>query len=234
MKPEYNDQSELAAALFHMLGAAVPYSRKDEGKARELFEALPTKERRLMKVISLCGTPETPRQFYLLAKACSWLGADYRMETIRWASAYLDSDGWDALPHQIVIENGILISQAAMCRAEIYDILAQAQDEEGRYEAALANFSEAYRLEPYNALNAIKMADVILQCRSRKEALNFLIQQKSSRYYHPIHYQDAQGGRFTNDTFQQLLNAHILKLEHAEKEEHALPAAQNTIKKPEA
>ena len=234
MKLESNDQSDLAAALFHLLGAAVPYSDRDEEKARELYETLPTKEKRLQKVISLCGTPETPRQYYLLAKAYSWLGADHRKEAIRWASAYLDSDGWDALPDRIVSEDGILVSQAAMHRAELYDILAQAQDEEGRHEAALANFSEAYRLEPYNALNAIKMADVIAQHRSRQEALNFLIQQKSSRYYRPIHYQDAQGGRFTNDTFQRLLDAHILKLEHAEKEGHAPAGAQNQIKEPEA
>lgn len=216
MEASYPDQSSLAAALFHEMGAAVPYSYELEEKAKELYQALPTEEKRLLKIISLCGEPSTPKQLYLAAKAYSWLGSQYRTQTVQYASAYLDTSGWQELPHKNLMEHGIMISQEAMCRAEITGALAQAQDGLGQYEAALSNYMGAYRLEPYNAMHVIKAADVVAKSRTRKEALNFLRQQRASGYYKPLKYKDAQGSVGYNDTFQQLIDAHILKLEQAD------------------
>jgi hypothetical protein len=72
---------------------------------------------------------------------------------------------------------------------------------------------EAYHLEPYNALYAVKAADVIAKSRSREEAVNFLHNQKSSAYYLPTKYIDPQGNHCRNDTFRQLIDSHMLKLQ---------------------
>lgn len=210
------DQSDLAAALFCTMGGSMPHRHEYEEQARELAASLPSKEKRLLKVVSLCGSPlKTPKQLYIVEKAYSWLGADYRKEIIQYSTMYLNTDGWRELPHATISEDGIMVNQAARARASVYADLAQAQEGEGHYEAALSNFMEAYRLEPYNAMYAIKAADVIAESRTREEALNFLNQQKHSRYYQPVKYTDLRGGRGRNDTFQQLLNAHILKMQEA-------------------
>ena len=213
---QWNDRSGLAAALFHLLDPSVPCRRGDEEKAAELFASLETDRKRLLKILSLCEEPSTPKELYLAAKAGSWLGNSHAEETVRYASAYLETPGWIELPYHMVSENGILVSQGDRCRAQVFEELAQAQEHLHRYEAALSNFAEAYRLEPYNAMNAIKMADVVVKSRSRLEALNFLNQQKFSRYYQPVEYTDAQGMRHRNDTFRQVLDSHILKIRSAE------------------
>jgi len=213
MPSEYGDNSDLAAALFYTLGAAIPHNHLLEDEAKRLSSTILNNEKRLLKVIELCGAPKTPRQLYIIAKAYSWLGANYRKETIRFSSQYLDSDGWSDLPHNVVTENGIVINQASACRANVFVDLAQAQEGESNCEAALMNYMEAYRLEPYNPMNAVKAADVIAKSRSREEAVNFLHNQKSSSYYLPIKYLDLQGSRCRNDTFQQLIDSHMLKLE---------------------
>lgn len=213
MSNAYGDHSDLAAALFYTMGASIPHDSRLEEEARKLLLSIPNQEKCLLKVIELCGTPETPKQLYILTKAYSWLGAKYRKETIRFSSQYLNSDGWGDLPHSVRTEDGISVSQSASCRASVFIDLAQAQEGEGDYEAALMNYLEAYRLEPYNAMDAIKAADVIAKSRSRKEAVDFLRNQKSSGYYLPIKYLDPQGNRCRNDTFKELLDSHLRKLE---------------------
>lgn len=207
------DHSDLAASLFFAMGAPVPHDPRFEDEAKALSSTIPNKEKYLLKVVELCGTPVTPKQLYIAAKAYSWLGASYRKETIRFSSQYLISDGWSDLPHNTVTEDGITINQTAACRASVLIDLAQAQEGEGNYEAALINYMEAYRLEPYRAMYAIKAADVIAKSRGRGEAIQFLRNQKSSAYYLPVKYIDLQGNRCRNDTFKQLIDAHMLKLE---------------------
>ena len=204
---------DLAAALFYTMGFQVPHRFDREEEARRLAESIPNKEKRLLKVVSLCGVINTPREYYLALKAYSWLGAEYREEVARYAVAYLNTPGWSELPHSTVTENGILVDQRATVRASVLVDLAQAQDAGGKHEAAVSNFMEAYRLEPYNAMHVIKAADIIERTRGREEALQFLLQQKSgSSYYTPVKYKDGAGNVCRNDTFKRLLDAHIRKL----------------------
>lgn len=207
------DDFDLAAALFYTLGGTIPHNQLLEDEAQKLSSAISDRKKCLLKVIELCNTPTTPKQLYLVTKAYSWLGAKYHKETLHFAKLYLDSDGWSELPHRTIRENGITINLASSNRASIFINLAQAQEGEGNYEAALANYAEAYRLEPYNAMNAIKAADVIFKSRSKQEALNYLHNQEFSKYYAPIKYVDFQGNQCRNDIFQQLIKVHILKLE---------------------
>lgn len=213
MPNAYGDNSDLAAALFSTLGAAIPHDSLLEAQARKLSSTIANNKKRLLEVVELCGNPITPKQLYLVAKAYSWLGANYHKETIRYSSQYLQSGGWKDLPHNVVTENGIAINQTSAYRASVFLDLAQAQEGEGAFEDALLNYMEAYHLEPYNAMYAVKAADVIAKSRSREEAVRFLQNQKSSAYYLPTKYIDPQGNHCRNDTFRQILDSHMLKLQ---------------------
>ena len=195
-------QTELAAALFDLVGGPVPHPYEQEEEARALSKQLGDRSKVLLKVIELCKTPTTPEQLYLTARAYSFLGGPYAEETERYATAYLSTDGWKGLPQRTVEEEGILINQAAANRACIVSDLAAAEEHLGKY-----------RLEPSQAMYAIKAADGMTQRGRKEEALAFLRQQKKSRYYTPVDRPGRWGAAGRNATFQELLNAHILKLE---------------------
>ncbi len=213
MSENRQNRPDLAAALFCTLGASMPHPYESEKEAQELAAKLPEKGKRLLKIIELCAPYDTPEKLYITAKAYSWLGTQYRKKTIEYSTKYLETEGWKELPHSALEEDGIMVSQASRVRASVYADLAQAQQEEKNYSAALNHFLEAYRLEPYNAMYAIKAADILVETHGKQEAVDFLNRQKLSRYYTPVKYLDLRGARKTNDTFQRVLDAHILKLE---------------------
>lgn len=204
---------DLAAALFSLLGESLPYRSSLTDEANRLKDEIKDREKLLLKVVELCGDLKTPKQLYLAEKAYSWLGKKYYSQVIQYAGQYLHTEGWDELLGRTKEENGISINYAAAQRASVLMDLAKAQEGEERLESALFNFMEAYRLEPYSAMDAIKAADVIAKLHGKEEALMFLIQQRKSKYYDPVRYTDSQGRVRRNDVFKQLLDAHILKLQ---------------------
>lgn len=215
MESAVNSRTDLAAALFRLIGASIPVNYAEEEEAQRLYAELKNDHERLSKVISLCGTPKTPQALYIAATASSWLGGNDEL-TAKYAQQYLETSGWDRLSYGTMIQDGVTISRWAKSRAEMYMILAQAQENLGKHEAALTNFAEAYRLEPYDAMYAVKMAGVIETARSRKEALQFLKQQTLTVHYRPLHYKDENGNHGSNQTFRQIIDSHILRLESKE------------------
>lgn len=201
-----------AAALYWALGGNIPHQAEREKEALETVRQAPDREKVLLRAAALCGSGDDPARRYLLAKIYSWLGAPYARETIRWASAYLSGEPWKLLPRQTVRLEGILVSQESAVRASLFADMAQAQTLLGESGPALSNYSEAFRLEPYNAMYPVKIADVLAATRGLDEALNYLKNQKASAYYKPVSYMDVRGGRKSNDTFRQLLDSHIRKL----------------------
>ena len=208
-----NNQTELAAALFYVAGGAVPHKYELEVEAKSLAAKLGGRAQILLIVVELCGKPETPRQLYLVTRTYSFLGNRYARETEKYAAAYLVTEGWQELPRKTIGEDGIPVNGAAASRASIVLDLAAAEENLGKLDAAVSHYLEAYRLEPYRAMYAIKAADGMVKQGRKEEALTFLRQQKENSYYTPVKYRDGQGNLRRNDTFRELLNAHILKLE---------------------
>ncbi|NLJ31191.1 MAG: hypothetical protein GX424_06280 [Clostridiales bacterium] len=203
---------DLAAALFYLLGKSVPHRSSLEEEAQKIWDQCGgDKNKILHKIVELCGDAETPKQKYLVAEAYSWLGKDYDKQTIAAAGDYLRTAGWNEFFRRSVQEDGITVDTAAAQRASVLIDLARAQEDLGRLQAALFNYTEAYRLEPYRAMYVIKAAGVVEKMNGREEALQFLEAQKKSKYYEPVRYTDAQGSVRSNDLFQQLLDAQILK-----------------------
>lgn len=212
MKPYEETDDDLAAALFYILGKPVPHRTSLEETARRIWEKSGNREEILHKIIALCGSAETPKQKYLVAKAYSWLGKDYDEEMIAAANDYLHTSGWSELSGKQVEQDGISVNQGTVQHSSILLDLARAQEGMGHLNAALFNFMEAYRMEPYRAMYVIKAADVVMKLHGKEEALTFLEEQKKSKYYEPVRYTDAQGNVRHNDLFKQLLDAQILKL----------------------
>lgn len=203
---------DLAAALFYILGESVPHPVSLEKEAMLLRDKIVVREKLYLKVVELCKPQETPKQMYLTEKAYSWLGKKYYEKAIYYANEYLHTQGWSELPYGTKKEDGIEINYGAALRASVLVDLAKAQQGIGHFDSALFNFMEAYRLEPYSAMDAIKVADVIMKLHGREDALLFLEQQKKSRFYIPLKYTDSQGNTRYNDVYKRLLDAHVFKL----------------------
>lgn len=210
------DRVDLAAALFNALGTSVPHKKEWEPKAQELTAQMKSRESALKKVVELCQEPETPRELYLSARACSHLGGAYTEKAVSYATQYLYTPGWEELPQRVVQEEGVLVDHWAASRAEIFMDLSTAQAARGQLQAALDNCREAYRLQPYNAMYPGKAAGLLCRMGHIQEALDYLHAQERSRYYPPVKYHDSQGNVRINDTFRQMIQAEIRKLEAAE------------------
>lgn len=223
MPKENESDPDLAVALFSRLGARIPYDGAREGEAEELIRKDGDREKTLLRIAELCGEPSSPQELYLAALAYSWLGKNYCAQAARYANEYLHTPGWEALPSEIREEDGIVVNYAMSQRAAVLVNLANALEGLGYGEKALFQFMEAYRLEPHNAMNAIRAADLLRELRGKKEALDYLRLQKMSAYYEPSVYRDRFGEVRRNDLFQRLLDAAILKLNGDVKERRPLP-----------
>lgn len=200
---------EFAAALLSTAGISVEHNKSLDRKAEDMKNSLGGREELLRKVIGLCGLPETPKQYYICTKAYSLLGNSYKV--IKYARAYLDDSGGDLFDNTFVDEDGITVNRGEAKRAGVMMDLASSLEKTGNLNDAYYYFSEVYRLQPYNAMAAIKCADVLVKLRSKKEALDFLLEQKIGGYYEPVMYTDALGRKRKNDLFKRLIDAHILK-----------------------
>ena len=205
--------ADLAAALFSLLGEPVPHNPRREAEAAVCRKRAGSDEEALRLVLDLCGEPATPRETYLCEKACSWLGEDYRRRLIRYAEAYLDSAGWDALPAGALEERGLRIDQADRIRAKILAELAGALGAERRYEEAESRYRQAFRLEPYHAAYAASAAAMLVRLGRDGEALDFLLNQKKCFYYRPAAYRDFSGAKKRNDDFRITIDLVLAKLE---------------------
>lgn len=212
MRNENEKDPDLAAALFAQLGAQVPHDVSREGEAEELIQRDGELEKSLLRIAKLCKEPSSPRELYLTALAYSWLGKNYCAKAARYAEEYLHTPGWEELPSEIREEDGIVVNYAASQRAAVIVNLANALEGLGYGEKALLQFMEAYRLEPYNAMNAVRAADLLHRLRGKKEAFDYLCRQKLNPYYEPAVYTDRFGETRRNDRFQSLLDAAILKI----------------------
>ncbi len=207
---------DLAAALYASIAEHVPHKNSLIEEVTQLTSRISVRENLFLKVIELCSPPETPKQLFLTAKAYSWLGKNYYGQVIRFAREYLLTNGWEELSHKSVLENGIYVSSHCAHNASVYSDLAKAEEGMGHLDEALFHFTEAYHLEPYSAMYAVKAADVLVKLKGREEALNYLRQQKKNQYYKPLKFTDAAGNTRYNDEFPRLIDAHIFKLETKE------------------
>lgn len=206
---------ELAAALLSKLtGEFVPHDPALEESARSTMTRMEP-EKLLLKIISLCGEPATPRRSYLCAAAYSRLGEKYAEETIRCAEHYLKSNGWKELEERAWTENGISVRGADAYRASLFCALAAARETKDDLKGAYSALLKAYALEPYRGDYLAKAADLLAKLRGKREALDFLLEQKNSRYFKPVRYTDAFGNQQRNESFRKLLDLESEKLRKA-------------------
>lgn len=201
--------TDLAAALFFLLGEQIPHDTKLEAQASALKKQFSDTKQAILKVVELCGEPHTAQQFYLCAKAYSWLGRQYDSMTVKFADSYLSSSGWDALPSGIKTADGVTIDLFNRNRAGVLMDLGGAYAGLEDYEKACSSYLQAYELEPYHVMYAIEAANALIRLGRVAEARNLLLLQKRSPYYKPTKYRDELGNVKYNYFFRESLDRQI-------------------------
>lgn len=206
------DDPGLAATILFLLGEPVPHDPKRESEAGKRIDFAASRENVLLEAVALCGRPDTPGRLYLCEKAASRLGKPYCRETIRLADQYLKGEEWAGLPRGAEVLDGISVDDRDALRAGVLLDLAAAREEAGEGESAYSAYLAAYELIPHNAMVAVKAADLLARIRGRKEALNFLLEQRGAFYYKPVRYRDSFGNIRWNGVFRDMIEAQIRKL----------------------
>lgn len=207
----YNKNTELAAALFFLLGENIPHDPLLESEAEKIKEHAGTTEKALQEILRLCGIPETPQQYYICAQAYSWLGKNYSRQSAHCAEEYLASPGWEDSGFEAGGNNGS-VSSGDIMRAAMFSNLAASREGMGDLKGAHAAVLEAYNLDPSNAMHAVRAADLLVKLGKLNEAREFLLQQKHSIYYRPAKLRDEYGRPRVNDMFSNAIDSHLFKL----------------------
>lgn len=106
----------------------------------------------------LCGSPTTPKGYYIKSRACEWAGAKYRPETIKWTKKWIES-GLDYLgmPGDKYIHCSVYQSR----EYDAYSRLGEAEEKEYLYEDALISYQKAFEARP-EAYNLIVRRSTVL------------------------------------------------------------------------
>lgn len=204
---------QLAAALFSRAAEPVPHDSHLDEEAQRLEHEIGDRETILSRILQLCGKPALPEQYFLCTGIYSRLGKEFAADVIRCGEAYLGSKGWSQLDEITREEDGIRVDAAKSSRASLYTDLAAAYETTGQLEKAYSCARRAYLLEPYREEYAGKAADLLFRLRGKKEAMDFLLEQRNSFYYRPIRYRDVFGNGKVNDRFRRQLDDEIHKCE---------------------
>ena len=126
--------------------------------------------------------------------------------------AYLVFRGWDALPSGTDMGDGIRISLQVRQRANLYLDLGAAYAAGGHLDKAASAYMNAYGLEPHRILCAVEVSNLLVRRGKKGEAIEFLIQQKKTPYYHTQRFRNVNGEMCYNTFFRDTLDRQIDKL----------------------
>lgn len=203
------DGFELAAALLALLGEPVPHSENAVAPAEELLRRRSDARRAVLDAVRVCGTPKTPREFYLCTKLYGRLGRQYDAKTAESAAAYLASPGWEELPRGKEEVRGVSVDLSVRNRAGIFADLGTARAGLGDDAGACSAYGKAYALEPFRVGYAVQLADALARSGRVGEALEFLTEQKKSPYYPAARYRGVTGEIRRDSSFRDMLDARI-------------------------
>lgn len=150
---EHNDL-DLAEQIMNSLKLGGEVSQSYKKEVTEITLRLVKQGAIAAHAASLCGEPTTPKGYYIKAMACSWAGASYRPEVIKWATKWIESGCFYPEINSFSYL-GCTPSQSRFTAA--YEMLGQAYEGEYMFDEAIAAYKKAwdYRPNGFHLLNFI-------------------------------------------------------------------------------
>jgi tetratricopeptide (TPR) repeat protein len=163
-----NSNIDLAEKLFAtLLLSNRNASEKEKREIEKILKQCPTRQDLLNKVIELCGTPITPRQRYLIAKAYAWSKAEYRKQAIVHIEHYLNNPLYEGAytGHHHMHGNRMftLDEEKNIHLADMYSYLGKAYEGEYEFNKALVCYKKEQELVPFWAAPYCRIASVLIK-----------------------------------------------------------------------
>ena len=178
----------------------------------------PDRQTLLNRIIELAGTPESPRQRYILAKAYSWSHAEYRKQAIEYLNVYLNNELYENAYNKIDIPDDkenprSWVSAKNHHLYDMYIALGDACLGEYLYEDALEAYTQANRYAPSYSSTWNKMAKAYVRMNDLPSALNVYEEAKKTEYYSKRSWHDKISGEDREIDFWKNIDQGIMDIQ---------------------
>lgn len=145
----------------------------------------PKRSQLFNQAIRLIGNPTTSKQRYILAISYYWLGANYRKDTIKYLTSYIQNGIWEGayVEGSTAISNLFPLSDKENHIAQMYEYLANAYDGEYEFEKAVAARESALSYCNYSPTPYIQLADTYRKLNRLDLSLQVLKKAKQNALY---------------------------------------------------
>ena len=136
---------EFAEQIMNGLQLGHSPSRAYMQRVEKFLEQQKSQQIAAQEVAKLCGTPFSAKGYYIKAFACSWSGAKYRQETIKWTKKWIEADfTYPDMPKWQYGDCGPYESRAS----QAWEWLAKAYEGEHMFDEALNAYQTAWKIRP--------------------------------------------------------------------------------------
>ena len=206
----------LASELFTTLCAGLSISCPNE-KIEELGLNIMNKDGytefrpTLLTIIRLCQDADTPKKREFLAKAYSWLGADYREKAIYYINLFLDLDLdlKNRHPYPLFV-NGqevfIMDREAQLCYMKLID-LAKAYEGEYLFDLAYQTLIKAWDLFPSSYTILAHTFNALRKMNNLPQIIQIINHELEEEWTQPYMHTDMLGRTFYRDSNRRCLLA---------------------------
>lgn len=199
-----NENEKLAEELFMSLCAGAEITL-DTNKLNKLkinilnengyTEFRPT----LFCIIELCQSKKTSLQRELLAKAYSWLGAEYRKKAIECINLYLNMDMkiCEREPYPLFKDGKevwIMEKSAQKCMMMLLD-LSKAYEGEYMFDMAYQTLERAWHLFPYSYTVLAYKFKLLRKMNRLSDIIDIINKELLEDWTEPFYYEDITGKR---------------------------------------
>lgn len=163
----------------------------------------------LMKVINLAGTPDTPKQRYILSTAYYYLGSKYRKEAITHLELYISGGIWDGL--FLYSPTHTLYDYRKQTLANTMYWLGECYEKEYLFESALKTYEKIIEVLPNYPSGYLGKVSILTKTNNLDECLKWLNLIKKSSLYKDYFYYDELGKKYKNTEFKESIDKMINK-----------------------
>ncbi|WP_418527351.1 hypothetical protein [Longicatena caecimuris] len=163
----------------------------------------------LLTIVNLCQDADTPKKRELLAKAYSWLGADYREKAIYYVNLFLDLDLdlKNREPYPLFV-NGqevlMMDRESQICYMKLID-LAKAYEGEYLFDLAYQTLRKAWGLFPYSYTILALTFNILRKMNNLLTIINVIDRELEEVWTQPYMHTDMLGRTFYRDSNRRCL-----------------------------
>lgn len=213
------DNSELAYELFNF-DESGKYSNEVKKIMKEFTkkgEKFPDRQDIFLKAIDLIGTPKTPKERFIVAKAYLWSRYPFKLKGIEKGNEYLNNELFKEEYETVVVPlniNSTLENKKNIHIITILHEIGSIYESEYQFENALECYNQEIILVPYFSTGFIDKAKLLVKINKKEEALKLLKSTRESKYYKPFSTKEYEWQtEYIDDGFKTGIEKNIKEIE---------------------